>query len=62
MVAKLNAVHLLDACRSNAVDEVFKCVHEQGIDVNCHDDDGITPLQLAAASGNDELVSESFSG
>ena len=47
--------HLFDACTQGNV-EVVNSLLDSGFDINATDEDDITALQLAAASGQEQVV------
>jgi ankyrin repeat protein len=57
-IQKVN-VHIeriLDACRACDTDTVCRLLDEHNLHSDVHDDDDVTPLQIAAATGNNALV------
>ena len=51
----MSKILLTDACANGEVDSC-KDLIEQGFDVNCADEDGLTPLMLASDAGHIEIV------
>ncbi len=47
---------ILDACRACNTDTVCRLLDEHNLPPDIHDDDDVTPLQIAAATGNNALV------